>query len=184
MAFYKRARFWTAVIAVIVGLGIVQQIWHWEVERIEVPPGEFLVIISRWGKNLPEGDIVAPDSSYKGVMLGVLPEGRHFLNPLFWTYERKKMVYVPPGQCLVLTRMYGQPIAPDRLAAGDVLARDEPIERGIVRDVLLPGSYRLNPYAYRWSSETAREVKINEVGVRTLKVGKDPSKLAATERES
>ncbi|MBX9787562.1 MAG: hypothetical protein K2Y37_01475 [Pirellulales bacterium] len=185
MAFYKRPRFWTTLIAIGVGLGIVQQVWHWEVERIEVPPGEFLVIMSRWGKNLPEGEIVAPDSNYKGVMLDVLPEGRHFLNPIFWSYERKKMVYVPPGECRVLTRMYGKSIPAERIAAGDVLARDKPtVERGIVRDVLLPGSYRLNPYAYSWSPETAREVKINEVGVRTLKVGKDPSQLAADQRES
>jgi hypothetical protein len=85
VSFYKQARFWTLLVAVIVGLGIVQQIWHWEVERIEVPPGKFLVRIHRWGKNLEEGEIIAKDASYKGVMLDVLPEGRHFLNPIFWS---------------------------------------------------------------------------------------------------
>ena len=189
MSFYKRARFWTMLIAVIVGLGIVQQIWHWEVERIEVPPGEFLVVIHRWGTPLKEGEIIAKDASQQGVMLDVLSEGRHFLNPILWTYERHKLIYVPPGECLVLTRMYGKLIDPARLEAGDVLARDDPDkpgdeERGIVGNVLLPGSYRLNPYAYQKSMEKARAVKINEVGVRTLKIGKDPSKLAASERSN
>jgi regulator of protease activity HflC (stomatin/prohibitin superfamily) len=182
VSFYKQARFWTLLVAVIVGLGIVQQIWHWEVERIEVPPGKFLVRIHRWGKNLEEGEIIAKDASYKGVMLDVLPEGRHFLNPIFWSYEVQELEYVPPGQCLVLTRMFGKPIDPKRLLAGDTLARED--ERGIVADVLVPGSYRLNRYAYQWTSEPAREVKVNQVGVRTLKVGKDPSQLAASERSN
>lgn len=187
MSFYKRARFWTMLIAVIVGLGIVQQIWHWEVERIEVPPGEFLVIMHRWGTVLPEEEIVAPDSSYQGVMLDVLSEGRHFLNPILWSYERKELIYVPPGQCLVLTRMFGKKIPATRIEAGDLLAVDKPGEageRGIVKDVLVPGSYRLNPYAYTWETVPAREVKVNQVGVRTLKIGKDPSQLAASERSN
>ena len=51
-----------------------------------------------------------------------LPEGRYFLNPFFWSYELQPMVDVPAGKVLVLTRMYGQPIPPERLAAGDFLA--------------------------------------------------------------
>lgn len=189
MSFFKRARFWTTLIALIVGLGIVQQIWHWEVERIEVPPGEYLVIIHRWGTPLEENQIIAKSASEQGVMLDVLPEGRHFLNPIFWAYERHKLVHVPPGECLVLTRMYGKPIDPKRIASGDVLARDDSSQRddeesGIVKEVLLPGSYRLNPYAYKWEPVPAREVKVNQVGVRTLKIGKDPSQLAASERSN
>lgn len=189
MSFYKRARFWTTLIAVIVGLGILQQIWHWEIERIEVPPGEYLVIIHRWGTPLEENQIIAKSASQQGVMLDVLPEGRHFLNPILWAYERHKLVYVPPGECLVLTRMYGKPIDPKRISSGDVLARDDPKqqgdeESGIVKEVLLPGSYRLNPYAYKWETVLAREVKVNQVGVRTLKIGKDPSQLAASERSN
>ena len=88
-------RFWLLTIVAIVGLAVLQQVWHWEVERIEVPPGEFLVRIHRWGQDLPEDEIVAKDASYKGVMLDVLGEGRHFLNPIFWTYEFHKIKEVP-----------------------------------------------------------------------------------------
>ena len=35
--------------------------WVWFVERVEVPPGKVLVRIHYWGKNLPEGQLVAPD---------------------------------------------------------------------------------------------------------------------------
>lgn len=183
MTFYKQPRFWVRALALLIALIVVQQIWQWEVERVEVPPGKFLVRIHKWGTDLPEGEIIAPDETYKGVMLEVLPEGRHFLNPLFWDYEVGDMVNVPPGECLVLTRKFGTEIPPERLVeGGDILARHDPEqphqgERGIVKDVLTPASYRLNQFAYSWEPTKAVEIKISQVGVRTLRVGKDPATL-------
>jgi hypothetical protein len=173
-------RFWLLAAVAAVGLVVLQQVWHWEVERIEVPPGKFLVRIHRWGKNLPEDEIVARDASYKGVMLDVLGEGRHFLNPIFWTYESHNIKEVPAGKCLVLTRKFGTKIPDDRMAQGDILARQNkegnPFEgeRGILRDVLPPGSYRINPHAYSVEEIEAVEIGVHQVGVRTLKVGDDP----------
>jgi regulator of protease activity HflC (stomatin/prohibitin superfamily) len=182
-SFYKQPAFWLRAVAVVIGLVIVQQIWHWEVERIEVPSGKFLIRIHKWGRDLAEGEIIAPDESYKGVLLDVWPEGRHFLNPLLWSHEIDEMVSVAPGECLVLTRKFGRDIPPERITGdGDILAAHDlnnphEGERGIVRDVLTPGSYRLNKYAYSWETQKAVEIKINQVGVRTLKVGKDPAGL-------
>ncbi len=183
MAFYQKPRFWIRAFALLIALIVVQQIWQWEIERVEVPPGKFLVRIHKWGKDLPEGEIIAPDESFKGVMLEVLPEGRHFLNPLFWDYDMGQMVAVPPGECLVLTRKFGTQIPPERLVeGGDILAHHDPDhpqqgERGIVKEVLTPASYRLNKFAYSWEPTKAVEIKINQVGVRTLRVGKDPAAL-------
>jgi regulator of protease activity HflC (stomatin/prohibitin superfamily) len=42
---------------------------------------------------------------------------------------------------------------------------------------LTQGSYRLNDYAYSWESVPAIEVRVDQVGVRTLKIGKDPRTL-------
>src|SRR5262245_13866879 len=155
---------------------VLWQFWQWEVERVEVEKGEYLVRVHRWGKNLPEGEIVAPDDAYKGVMLEVSGEGRHFLNPIIWGYEKLPLVNVPAGKCLVLTRKFGKDIPKEDLQRGDILAGEG--ERGIVREVLLPGSYRLNPYAFKWDEVSAVEIGPDQVGVRTLKVGKDPRTLA------
>ena len=188
MTFYRQPRFWLALCTVLVGLTIVQQIWHWEVERIEVPSGQYLIRISRWGKDLNPDEIIAPDESYKGVMLEAWGEGRHFLNPLFWSHEVHPMVEVKPGECLVLTRKFGQPLSPARMAQGDVLGSENAAnptegERGILRNVLTQGFYRLNPYAYSWQRVPAVEVRVDQVGVRTLKVGKDPRKLNEQQRK-
>jgi hypothetical protein len=175
---YRR---WTLAAVIAAGLFVVYQFWNWEVERVEVGPQKYLVRIHRWGKDLPEGEIVAPDNSYKGIVLDVGQEGRHFLNPIFWSYEIHDMVNVPVGKCLVLTRKFGKIIPKERLDQGDILARDGEREidgeRGIVREVLGPGSYRINPYAYSWDLVNAVQIGPDQVGVRTLKVGKDPREL-------
>jgi SPFH domain / Band 7 family len=175
--FYQASRSWVLLSVLAVAVLILWQFWRWEVERIEVPPGKFLILVHRWGKDLPEDEIVAPDDEYKGVVLRELPEGRHFLNPLFYSHEIHEMVDVPSGSCLVLTRMYGKQIPTARLAQRDILARED--ERGIVAEVKGPGSYRLNPYAYSWLQVPAVDVRVNQVGVRTRKVGKDPKDLPA-----
>jgi hypothetical protein len=175
MSFYRTPRFWALLGLAAVALIIGQQFWRWEIERVEVPPGKFLILVHRWGRDLPEGEIVAPDDSYKGIMLQELPEGRHFLNPIFWGREIHDLIDVPKDQCLVLTRLYGKEIPRERLDQGDILAGEG--ERGIVKEVLGPGSYRLNPHAYAWTQVKAVEVRGDQVGVKCLKVGKDPRTL-------
>jgi regulator of protease activity HflC (stomatin/prohibitin superfamily) len=149
--------------------------WDWVVCRVEVPPGHFLVKIHLWGKDLPEGEILAPGPEYKGVLEEEFQEGRYFLNPLVWSYEIHPLVKVPAGQCLVLTRRSGREIAADRRERGEFLAGDG--ERGIVAEVRQPGNYRVNPYAYATELVAATEVHADEVGVVTLRVGNDPRLL-------
>jgi regulator of protease activity HflC (stomatin/prohibitin superfamily) len=164
------------LVLVVLAVALAYEFWHWVVERVEVPPGEFLVRIHLWGEPLSEDTLIAPDEDYKGVQKDVLPEGRHFINPLAWSYERRPMLEVPVGKCAVLTRLFGDKIPADRLARGDFLVGGEdavPVERGIVREPLLPGKYRINPYAYKFELFDAVQIHAGEIGVRTLKVGKD-----------
>lgn len=178
---FGTSRTWFVVAALAGGALLIQQFWQWEVERIDVKTDTYLVMVHRWGKNLPEDELVAPDDSYKGVMLDVKQEGRHWVNPLLWSYEIHPIVKVPVGKCLVLTRKFGKRIPNERLAQGDVLAlpgeHEFDGERGILRQPLGQGTYRLNPYAYSWQEIDAVEIGADQVGVRTLKVGKDPRTL-------
>ena len=181
MSSFNKPRTWI-VIGVLAGACLLgQQFWHWEVERIDVKTDTYLVLVHRWGKDLPEDEMVAPDDSYKGVMLAVKQEGRHFVNPLFWGYEVHPIIKVPTGKCLVVTRKFGKHIPDERISQGDVLAlpvqQELDGERGILRDTLKPGDYRLNPYAYSWQQVDAVEIGPDQVGVRTLKVGTDPRTL-------
>lgn len=187
MKLFGKPRGLLLALIALVAIVLLHQVWKWEVERIEVKPGEYLVRIHRWGRDLAEDEIVAPDTSYKGVMLEVLPEGRHFLNPLLWSHEVHEIVQVPAGSCLVLTRQFGKVIPQARIVSGDFLAHEDPkdpsnVERGILPSVLMPGSHRINPYAYKTELVAAVNIRVDQVGVRTLKVGKDPLSLKPAER--
>ena len=175
MDWLSKPRTWIVIAVCGVGLFLGYQLWVWEVERVEVKADTFLVKINLWGKDLPEGEIVAPDSSYKGIQSELLSEGRHFLNPILFTYEKHAIVNVPAGQCAVLTRKSGTEIDDDRRAAGDYFAKAG--ERGIVHDVLLPGKHRLNPYEYDYKLVHAIEINSNQVGIKVLKYGRDPATL-------
>ncbi len=177
----NKRRTWGLLLGVAI-IGFLYLFWIWVVERVEVAPGYYLVKIHRWGKNLPEDTILAPDESYKGVQKDVLQAGRYFLNPIFWSYEVHKLIEVPPGQCLVLTRKFGKEIPAERLARGEILAAED--EKGIVEKPLGTGKHPLNPYAYEWKLENAIEIKAEQVGVRTLKVGKDPRSLPLAQRKN
>lgn len=176
-----RGRMITWLVVAAAGLGLAQLAWKWEIERIEVPPGKFLVVIHRWGKNLPPDEIVAPDDSYKGVLETVRGPGRHFLNPFFYGHEIHAMVNIPAGKCGILTRKFGTPIPPERIDAGELLAGEG--EKGIVAEPLTPGTYSINPYAFDLSIIDAIEVRAQFVGVRTRKVGKDPGTLPVEKRQ-
>jgi hypothetical protein len=52
----------------VVGVVVLILGWIWFFWRVEVPPGYSLVQIHYWGKDLPEGEILAKDASYKGVL--------------------------------------------------------------------------------------------------------------------
>ena len=182
MDWLSKPRTWVVIAVSGVGLFLLYQFWVWEIERVEVKSDTFLVKINLWGKDLPESEIVAPDSSYKGIQREVLSEGRHFLNPILYTYEKHPIVNVPPGQCAVLTRKSGNDIDDERRDAGDYFAEEG--ERGIVRVPLLPGKHRLNPYEYDYKLIPAVEISSNQVGVKVLKYGQDPAKLKEKDRPS
>jgi hypothetical protein len=175
MEFWNKPRTWLVVGVVVLALLLLQQFWHWEVERIEVPSDHFLVRVHLWGKDLAEDEIIAPDEDHKGVMQEELREGRYFLNPILWDYQIHKATIVPPGKFLVLTRKFGKPIPPERVTRGDFLAG--PDERGILPEIKGPGKYYINPYAYDIAEHEVVQIRAGQVGVRTRLYGKDPREL-------
>lgn len=171
-----------AILAVVVGVFAAWGIFMWTWARVEVEPDTFLVVTSRWGQELPDGELVAPNETYKGIQRRVLPEGRHFLNPLFYTYERHPVVKVQEKHCAVLIRKSGMELSAERKARNEFLAQgaidlqatEQPGERGIVEQVLGPGKYRFNPYVYGSEIVPAVEIEPQQVGVKVLMWGREP----------
>ncbi len=116
-------------------------IWFWFFCRIEPGPGEIAVLIRKTGKDLPSGQILALEEGQKGIQLDVLAEGRYFRNPYHWGWQIRQITDIPAGKLGVLTRLYG-----NELPGGQILATEG--YKGIVPEVLRPGKYRINPFAY------------------------------------
>jgi hypothetical protein len=133
--------------------------WQWFFCRFYVAPDRMAVITAKIGKKLPDGKILAGPKE-KGIREEVLSEGRYFFNPIFYTHEIFDVIKINPGQVGIVTSKIGNDL-PD----GEFLADKE--QKGIQKDVLGPGKYRLNPYGYHVDIFTALNIPIGYVGVVT-----------------
>lgn len=134
-------------------------LWQWGFCRFYVDPGEMAVITAKTGDVLPPGQILARKGQ-KGIQEEVLGEGRHFLNPILYERRILPVVTIPPGKVGVVTSKVGP-----ELPEGEFLAN--PGQKGIWRNVLGPGRYRLNPYGYNIDVLDAISIPIGYVGVIT-----------------
>ncbi|RKX42450.1 MAG: hypothetical protein DRP64_09810, partial [Verrucomicrobia bacterium] len=126
---------------VVVGALMALFVFIWFFCRIEPSAGQIAVMIRKTGENLRPGQVIAVEEGQKGIQLDVLPEGRYFRNPYTWSWKIKRILDVPAGKLGVMTRLYGEELSPGRIIAEDN-------QRGIVQEILRPGKYRINPYAY------------------------------------
>ena len=132
----------SSVIALLlVAALLVLPIWIWFFCRIEPGAGEAAILIHKTGKDLPSGEVLAVEPGQKGIVLDMLAEGRYFRNPYTWGWEITKITDIPAGKLGVLTRLYGKDLPPGKIISDEG-------EKGIVAEVLRPGTYRINPYAY------------------------------------
>ena len=155
------------ILGVLLFLGYVfiyEGLWVWVVENTDVPPNKMLILVAKTGKEMPPGRIIAGPGE-KGVLLEPLGTGRHFINPLFYERQLRDQIVVGPGELGVVINKYGT-----ELPTGEFLAA--PGQRGIQRDVLLPGTYKLNPYAYEVRIVNMTLIEPGVVGVIAARSGK------------
>ncbi len=152
---------------VLIGGGLFAVfVFVWFFCRIEPGAGEIAVLIRKTGDNLPPGQVIALEERQKGIQLAVLAEGRYFRNPYTWSWRMHKILDVPAGKLGVMTRLYGADLPPGKIMAGDD-------EKGIVEEILRPGKYRINPYAYKVHTFDAINIRPGHVGVVTALTGHD-----------
>jgi hypothetical protein len=155
---------WKTVL--VIGLVLFVPIFIWFFCRIEPGAGEIAVLIRKTGEDLPSGQILALEEGQKGIQLEVLPEGRYFRNPYTWGWKIHRITDIPAGKLGIMVRLYG-----DELPHGEIIAKDE--SKGIVDEVLRPGKYRINPYAYDVEVFDAITIRPGHVGVVTSLIGED-----------
>ena len=153
----------SAVLALVIGLPWF--VWEWGFCRFYVGPDQLAVITATMtGDPLPPGQILAKPGQ-RGILEDVLGEGRHFRNPWLYDWEIRPVVTIPPGKVGIVTAKVGAD-----LPEGEFLA--ERGQKGIWRNVLGPGKYRLNPAGYQVDIVDAISIPIGYDGVVTSLSGK------------
>jgi hypothetical protein len=131
--------FLPAFVAFVIVFG---PLFWWFFCRIEPREDQIAILIHKTGQDLSSGQILALQPKQKGIQLEVLPEGRYFYNPYAWGWKIDRITDIPAGRLGALTRLYGEDFPTNQIIAGEKT-------KGIIAEVLRPGKYRINPYAYR-----------------------------------
>lgn len=121
---------------------------------ISIPVGKVGVVTSKVGKELPPGEILASDTTSKGVWKDVLGPGTYRLNPEGYDITQLDAVNIPIGYVGIVTSQTGRPVKPGEFAG--------PGEQGVMKDVLQPGLYYINPRAY--------QVDVLEIGMNQVSI--------------
>lgn len=173
--FRRRGWLSAAILGVLALLLLALLLWN--VFYHYVPPGKMLVIISKNGTELTDGRVLAREGE-KGIQENVLGEGWHYVAPVVYATEQHPNVTIRSGHVGIVTALGG-----DLPADGRVLAEKD-TEKGIRREVLLPGSYRLNPYGFKVEEVDAVRVEPGKIGVMRRLLGTDgPDRFAHNPEE-
>ena len=150
----------------LVGALLFGTVFWWYFCRIEPGPDQIAILIRKTGRDLAPTQMLATEKGQKGIQLDVLPEGRYFRNPFTWGWRFHRITDIPAGKLGVQTRLFGDELAPGAIIAG-------PTTKGIVAEVLRPGKYRINPFAFKVELFDAISVRPGSVGVVTSLIGDD-----------
>ena len=152
------SRFGLAVpVVLIMFFGL--ELFQWTFNRVYVPQGHSLVLRYK-GPPLPflpgnrpvaqPGEFAKVDENGRPLEIGILKDmrgpGRHFLWIGWWETKLIPDVAVQPGEVAVVSSKMGADLNNGQfLVDGDL---DETTQKGILRKVFGPGTYRINDYAY------------------------------------
>ena len=153
-------------------VSVVWVVWGF---RVSVPQNKILVLISKFGQDLPPNQILASNPDQKGIQYDVLSEGWHWYSSFLWEREIHDATIIRASELGVLIRQYGKDLPEGQIMANpynDSGMQDTDF-KGVVPEELKPGKYNINPYAYKVEIFPVTEVPAGHVGVVINKVGND-----------
>lgn len=157
------------------------QAFKWGVMRVFVDHDEILIVTNRFGDTLPpDRRTVRPDEGLRGVQEDVLGPGRYFFDPIRFEVEVAKQTVVSAGdpgkwdwdemgnikdrstvpQVGLVTSLEGKTAENADEVVGEGF-------KGIRRQVLTPGTYKINPVRFKVDMVPAVVVPPGSVGVVT-----------------
>src|SRR6187455_3396215 len=142
------------------------------------------LFISSGGQRGPQVDILTP-GTYRILSQSTPLEGGSEVKPGLFTVRLYDATVISENQIGLVEALDGAPLNPGDYVAESVAGHDNfqdghefidgKGQRGPQKDILLPGTYYINPLLFKVIPESAKEVKPGEVAVVVSNVGKDPS---------
>jgi uncharacterized membrane protein YqiK len=140
--------------------------------------------IASGGQKGPQVDILTP-GVYRILTQSGAIEGSNEAKPGLFNVRLFDATVINENQIGLVEALDGAPLNPRDYVAASVEGHDNFQDghefigtggmRGPQKDILLPGTYYINPLLFKVIPETAKEVKPGEVAVVVSNVGKDPS---------
>ncbi|HEY0006087.1 MAG TPA: SPFH domain-containing protein [Pyrinomonadaceae bacterium] len=140
--------------------------------------------ISSGGQKGPQVDILTP-GTYRILTQSLPVDGGTATKPGLFYVRLFDATLINENEVGLVEALDGAPLDPRDYVATPVAGHDnfqdghEFIasggQRGPQKDILLPGTYYINPFLFKVIPESAKEVKPGEVAVVVSNVGKDPS---------
>jgi len=140
--------------------------------------------IASGGQKGPQVDILTP-GVYRILIQSATIEGGSEVKPGLFNVRLFDATVINENAIGLVEALDGAPLNPSDYVAAPVAGHDnfqdghEFIgrggQRGPQKDILLPGTYYINPMLFKVIPETAKEIKPGEVAVVVSNVGRDPS---------
>jgi len=155
------------------------------------------LFIGSGGQRGPQVEILTP-GTYRILTQSVPIEGGTEVRPGLFSIRPYDATVINENQIGLVEALDGAPLNPGDYVAESIEGHDNfqdgkafidtSGQRGPQKDILLPGTYYINPLLFKVIPETAKEIKPGEVAVIVSNTGKDPSdeirrQMAAKVRE-
>src|SRR6266498_1343972 len=142
------------------------------------------LFVASGGQRGPQVDILTP-GTYRILTQSVPLEGGSEVKPGLFSVRPYDATVINENQIGLVEALDGAPLNPGDYVAESIPGHDNfqdghefidsTGQRGPQKDILLPGTYYINPLLFKVIPETAKEVKPGEVAVIVSNTGKDPS---------
>ncbi len=183
--------------------GLYWFMWPWQYSVqfhpfTVVPEGKIGLVLSNDGVELPTGNILGrkvesdnfqdakkflETGGQKGRQTSILTPGTYRINNYAFTITIADMTLIRENMLGIVTSMDGAPIATGQIAGKDVVGHNnfQDIDmflvnggnRGLQPQVILAGSYYINPWAVQIEEIPMTDVPIGHVGVVISYIGED-----------
>src|ERR1700704_2612509 len=142
------------------------------------------LFVSSGGQRGPQVDILTP-GTYRILTQSVPLENGSEVKPGLFNIRLFDATVINENQIGLVEALDGSPLNPGDYVAESIPGHDNfqaghefidsSGQRGPQKDILLPGTYYINPLLFKVIPESAKEVKPGEVAVIVSNTGKDPS---------